>query len=321
MTLLEQLDSTFGFCVDKIEGRGEDSWFYSFNERAGIFGIFDGCGGSGSQTYEQAGGHTGAYMASRTAADAARRWFEQYCQGGSDSLEGYLTESLQYCAETIGAKVSKIRSSMFRCLPTTVALWLISVQENRLLATSISAGDSRTFLLDASGLKQVSTDDLHGEDAMSDIYSSAVMTNVVSAEGENHLHIRNVHQLPGCKFDEEVPCVLFACSDGCFGYLRSPMEFEYLMLETLMRACSIQEWQELIRQEIGKVAGDDQSMAAAVLNCGSFRTLQDTMRQRYLQLQAMVAEFGEDTEKRWQVWDGTYKYDYYSLSEGGVPER
>ena len=70
--MLNQLPLTFllSFCRDKIPGKGEDSFCYSFCDSAGMLGVFDGCGGAGARTHAYYSGKTEAYMASRLCAGA-----------------------------------------------------------------------------------------------------------------------------------------------------------------------------------------------------------------------------------------------------------
>ena len=75
-TRLDIVDAWFGFCHERVPGKGEDSWCHAFNERAGLIGVFDGCGGLGSRAYPSLSGRTGAYVASRTASGAVYDWFE-----------------------------------------------------------------------------------------------------------------------------------------------------------------------------------------------------------------------------------------------------
>lgn len=313
MTLLDCLDFTFGFCQEKKIAKGEDSWCYSFNEQAGLLGVFDGCGGSGAKIYQRLHSHTGAYLASRTVSNAVMRWFERACEGNGLSnaaLEAQISESLNACSAQAGQTATKLRSKLSRELPTTAAIWVVNMEGPCINATSISAGDSRTYLLDERGLMQVSVDDLRGEDAMSDLYNSAPMTNVISAKQPIKLNYS--------AYTLTKPGILLAATDGCFGYLRSPMEFEYLLLNTLMQSKSPHQWHQIISHEIESIAGDDQSMAVAAFSYGSFTRMQQALSPRYNTLKIIVQGFDDELQCRNQAWE-SYKSGYYQLAEGGVP--
>lgn len=320
MTLLSYLDAHIGYSCEKIPNKGEDSWCYSFNERAGLMGVFDGCGGLGAASYAKISGKTGAYLASRAVAGAALEWFSQGSETGVFDMEALKQQMLAYlsvCVKTADTVQSKFRGSMVRLMPTTASMWLMEPEQEpgRLKITSISAGDSRNYILCSSGLMQVSVDDLAGEDAMSNLYNDGAMTNVVSADGRFSLG-QEVFSLD----ISQSPVLLISATDGCFGYLRSPMEFELLLLETLMRAVSADQWKMLLQQSIGEVAGDDQSLSMAAFGFGSFRDMQQALLPRYREMAELSAALGDSTEKRWEVWE-TYKNNYYCLTEGGAPTR
>ena len=73
-------------------------------------------------------------------------------------------------------------------------------------------GDSRGYILDGNGLHQVTVDDVTVTDAMMNLREDAPMTNVASASRPYEIHRKQV-QL-------SEPAVVFAATDGCFGYLR-----------------------------------------------------------------------------------------------------
>jgi hypothetical protein len=65
----------------------------------------------------------------------------------------------------------------------------------------------------------------------------------------------------------EAPFLLLCATDGCFGYLPSPMHFERLLLEALRTARSVEGWSEAVQRSIVEITGDDASMA--VLGVGA----------------------------------------------------
>lgn len=313
MSLIDKIDVFWGFCHEKKEGRGEDSWCYSLNEHAGIIGVFDGCGGAGATVYKNISNHTGAYLASRAVADATMRWFDKLCSGESlaiKDLENHYLSHLALCSRVADQPSSKLKSTMMREFPTTVAMWLVLENAEKINVASVAAGDSRTYLLDHRGLMQISKDDLRNEDAMSDIYNNASMTNVVS--------ISHPFTLSSTARTIDTPGILLAATDGCFGYYKSPMEFEYILLDCLMQANCVDEWDAAVQAEISKVAGDDQTLAVLVLGYGSFEAIKAAFKARYEQLAQMMQYMGDDVQRHWDVW-AEYKQGYYRLAEGGIP--
>ena len=53
------------------------------------------------------------------------------------------------------------------------------------------------------------------------------MSNALSADTEFHINYRRV--------ELQSPFLVVCCTDGCFGYVRTPMHFEYLVLSHLLR--------------------------------------------------------------------------------------
>lgn len=313
MTLIDKIDTFWGFCHEKIEGSGEDSWCYSFNQQAGIIGVFDGCGGAGATVYKNIGNHTGAYLASRAAADATIRWFDKLCAGEGMEIKDLHTDlrsHLDICNRIAAQPSGKLKSTMMREFPTTAAIWVVLKNGNTFNAASVSAGDSRTYILDHRGLMQISKDDLRNEDAMSDIYNNASMTNVISAS--------HSFSLSSTVCPMEQPGILIAATDGCFGYFKSPMEFEYMLLDCLMHANCVDAWDTSVQGSISHMAGDDQTMAVLALGYGSFETLKSAFKPRYEQMKKLMQYMGTDTQRHWEVW-ADYKHDYYRLAEGGIP--
>lgn len=318
MSLLRDLDAHFGFSCEKIPTKGEDSQCEGFCDTAGVMGVFDGCGGLGAATYPKLGGKTGAYLASRAVAGAVMDWFshsQQQNRYDLSQLQPSILNALSQCVQEAEAVESKFRGSMVRLMPTTAALWFMEPRQGKLRAVSVSAGDSRNYILCPQGLLQISVDDLHGEDAMSNLYNDGAMTNVISADGRFSL------RQTGYILDyQKSPCVLISATDGCFGYLPSPMEFELLLLDTLMEADSIDRWRELLIEQIGAVAGDDQALSAAAFGFGSFQKMKSILAPRHRQVKAVMDAVGTSSQKRWLVWE-RYKKNYYRLAEGGIPER
>ena len=147
------LDSTLILGREKIADHGEDAWVYDVGEDRVMVGAFDGLGGSGAKRYEAYDGRTGAYIASRAAADAADAWL----RGGElseESLHRSICEELRAYkagAGTPGGAV--IKGSMTREFPTTVSVAVCRPAADGVTADFYWAGDSRGYILDENGLK------------------------------------------------------------------------------------------------------------------------------------------------------------------------
>jgi hypothetical protein len=98
------------------------------------------------------------------------------------------------------------------------------------------------------------SDDLRDPgDALANLRRDSVVSNAVSADTEFHVNYRRVKL--------EAPFLLVCATDGCFGYLPTPMHFEQLVLGPLTTTRTVTGWSDTIQQEISAVTGDDAAMA------------------------------------------------------------
>ena len=309
----EYLDCIAVVFKEKIEGLGEDSFCYAVNENGTMLGVFDGCGGAGAKEYPAFGNKSGAYMASRAAAGAARNWFTQtYTRSEADTarcagtLKEAINAALAVCKDNCGAGAgTKMKGSLFKAFPTTAAIAICSSESGEMYADIFWAGDSRVYMLDGCGLAQLTADDLSGDiDAYENISNDAVLTNVINSSADFTIHSRRVRL--------NMPCVVFCASDGCFGYIPSPMEFEYMLLDALDRAASVTEWEDLIGGQLAETSGDDYTLAAGVFGYGSFDALKEHFSARAEELYRSYIEPLESggTSTADELWQ-EYRENYY----------
>ena len=225
----QELNSIFSVAEEMVKNNGEDCFYYDVIDNNFIIAALDGCGGSGSKKYENYSGKTGAYIASRAVCGGVRTWF---CESNEESkLPNYIQEALSVCKK-YADKTGRIMGSLGKAFPTTTAIITGKLISNGIDANWYWAGDSRCYMLDYNGLHQLTTDDLDGQDAMSNLSNDGVMTNVINASTSFEVHNKKL------SFDS--PCILLTATDGCFGYLNSPMEFEYLLTDSLIKAKNLQ---------------------------------------------------------------------------------
>ena len=280
--LLTFTDTIFVVNGEMIENRGEDSYAFSLNNNCGMLGVFDGCGGIGARKYEEYENQTGAYLASRAAAEVVYGWFSEFCSEKTvlsgntvkpvcDEVARRLKERLCAMAEKTGR--TSIKGSLTKSFPTTCSLALFTHENKSLYSAFIWAGDSRGFILTADGLHQVTADDsADGDDALAGIRSDSRLTNMISADGGFVLHNRIIT----CS----QPCVVLTATDGCFGYFSTPMEFEYMLLETMKAASNANEWSKRLKAYIRRFAGDDYTIGIAAFGFNSFRSMQKAFAGR-----------------------------------------
>lgn len=309
---LTQLDMVLAFCQEAREGCGEDSLCHSFCRQAGLLGVFDGCGGLGGQSHRSYSGHTEAYMASRMVSGAVYGWFTETFPRET-MPERFPELDTRYIRPVLTAFQPKqesslpLKGSMYRTLPTTAAVALLSQGAGGPELTALWAGDSRIYCLTPEeGLSQFTVDDCSQPDPMENLYDDGILTNVISADGR--------YTLRQSRFRLPSPCLVLAATDGCFGYVSTPMEFEGMLLGSLEQADRGVAWEDALKKYIGSVAGDDYTMALASVGFGSFEALREAFLPRYEDIYHRYLEpvsrlHPDDREGRralWQRYRGNY---------------
>lgn len=301
---------------EMVPGNGEDSKSHMVTEDEGYIGVFDGCGGLGSKRYDCAKGHTGAYLASRLAA--RRVWeLERKYPGylhkydAADKLQRFLAsqfKTYKACLEDSGTAF-KMKGDLQKSLPTTAVIAAVRCHEDGIDAKYLWAGDSRGYILTQCGLAQVTADDIEGdEDALSNLSGDARLKNMLNADVPFVLNEKQI--------EVHEPCILLAATDGVFGYIATPMEFEYLLLWTLNNAKSLLQWEESLKREISKFASDDFTLSMVV--CG-FKNFEDLRAYFYVRQQEMFKQYIHPmkqereaglpvhSEELWQRYKVTYE--------------
>jgi hypothetical protein len=265
---------SFGFNLAKVEGQGEDADPIVREGRdLALVGVFDGMGGAGGTVYEtEDGPRSGAYLGSRVARDVVEdlmlatldpEWNLDAATTARD-LQREVKQALADRLADLHAPTSGLRSRLLRALPTTMALLALQRREprrGRWAAHVLWSGDSRVYVFDPQrGAAQLTRDDLRDSgDALVNLHQDSVVSNAMSADTDFVVHHRGV-QLTA-------PFLAVAATDGCFGYVPTPIHFEHLVLSALHDSQSTQSWSDLLQERIGAITGDDASMA--VLGIGA----------------------------------------------------
>lgn len=273
---------SFSFNLAKVPGRGEDSDpIVRDGRELGLVAVFDGMGGAGGTVYETPDGpRTGAYLASRVARDVVEErmlalldpeWNLDGPAAARDlrrSVKGALADTLR----ELNAPASGLRSRLLRALPTTMALMALQRREPRKghwAGHVFWSGDSRVYVLDpATGAHQLTRDDLRDRgDALANLRQDSVVSNAMSADVDFVVHHHQV--------ELAAPFLAVAATDGCFGYLRTPIHFEHLVLSSLRDSTEAGSWSRLLQQRIAAITGDDAAMAVLGVGAdhGEFRQL------------------------------------------------
>lgn len=281
---------SFAFNLGKIPDQGEDSDpILRDGPDLGLVGVFDGMGGAGGTVYETPDGpRTGAYLASRIARDVVERRMIEVLEpdwnlpgrATAEDLRRAVKDALVERLAALNAPPSGLRSRLLRALPTTMAL--VALQRTQpggpmWTAHVFWAGDSRAYVFDPSGAHQLSTDDIRDEgDAMANLAQDSVVSNAMSADTEFHVNYRKV-QL-------RAPFLIVSATDGCFGYVPSPMHFEHMTLKGLVQQRNTAAWSRSLQAEISAVTGDDAAMAVLGVG-GDLEQFRELFRDRVSQLE------------------------------------
>ena len=288
-------DILFFVAAPAIPNAGEDSWYHAVRDGTALVGVFDGSGGIGGRKYENYSGKSGAYVVSRAVAGAVAEWFRAGCAA---PLREYVDLALDVCKRFADPEIG-LKGSMRKDFPTTLAMMTASPLDGCVDVRCWWAGDSRCYLMDGNGLHQITKDDVNTSDPMANLTDDGVLTNVVNASVPFVIREKSVK--------EKTPCLLISATDGCFGYLPSPMHFELMLLDALMRADSVAAWKENIDLVLRGCAGDDYSMCVAGYGFSSFGDLQGFFSGRSAWL---FAELREKSRTELQtVWE-SYKTEY-----------
>ena len=297
---------SFGFNLQKIPEHGEDSDpILLVSENAAVVGVFDGMGGAGGTVYQTPDGpFSGAYLASRIARDVVESSLRQVLNGPAlngpvldapaqdapvlnapmmaDEMQRAIKIALQTGLVELRVPPSRLRSRLLRALPSTMAVAVLvraASEDPTWTCHLFWAGDSRVYAFDpGSGAHQLTIDDLrNGGDAMANLREDSVVSNALSADTEFSVRTRTVQLTE--------PFLLTAVTDGCFGYVGSPMHFEDLVISTMRDAADQGEWSAALQQRISAVTGDD--AAAALVAYGADV---DTFSQLFAARAAAVQE-------------------------------
>lgn len=306
---------------EKLENKGEDSVLAITNApNASFIACMDGCGGSGAKRYTKADNMTGARLASMHVGSALKNWFDEneYGYRGTEGkeqqelsteLKNAIDKELSYLRADLGDEDSGVWSRQIRMFPTTLAAVLAEVTgRNTIRCVFFWAGDSRAYLFRASGLNQISRDDIRGnDDPFSVLENDGILSNVISASNDYIINTTEVivHE----------PCIILTATDGCFSYLRSPIEFEGVLLASLMNANSPLEWEDSLRTILGRYASDDYTMALAVLGFQNWDAIKNAYAPRWEEYRKQFGEPLEDIlqtrdrQAHLELWE-IYKQNY-----------
>ena len=297
---------------EAVENHGEDSYFVrTLDSGLFVMGVFDGCGGLGGRRYTSLNKRTGAWIGSQTAAYAADAFVKRgkfnFSRESAQNFRDYIRKKLFDYKNRLEVSTGvQIGGKLKKSLPTTVCMAAARQDDSEInLCEFLWAGDSRGYILDDEGLCQMTADDIdaNGDDAFRNLREDGVLTNVANGDTSFELH-------SGTRYVSR-PSILVCATDGCFAYFLSPVDFEFVILDTMISADSTEKWLELLGKRIKEVTGDDYAMTLSCLGFGSF----DEMKIYFKARRECVAQFIKSQENASEeelaiLWE-QYRPTYY----------
>ena len=260
--------------------RGEDTFALNFRrDDIHTLAVFDGCGGSGAWKYPEFGNATGARVAAQTVSPEYLKWFDGI--GPDDAsdpgalarnLEKHMTGVLSGLKEL--AAPMGIVGNLVKSFPTTAACAVITdAPDGGIRLTALNAGDSRVYFLTPDGLVQMTRDDSRGNpDPLETLRANPPMSTMLNAD--------KPFTVTASRADIPGPCAVMAATDGVFGYVRSPMHFEYMLLKALDGAKTVYGFEEKLKEDVVRITGDDSTCVMSFYGWKSLSAVQRAMKPR-----------------------------------------
>ena len=201
---------------------------------------------------------------------------------------------------------------MRRNFPTTASILVENLQEQNVFF--LWSGDSRGYLCDKDGLAQITMDDIrfHATDAFANLYQDSAMTKQWNADRTISVHCKEIKEIS--------PAIYICATDGCFGFLSSPMEFEHMLLSTLMESNTPEEWKENLIQKWFVHFGDDSTMTILTVGFEHFSDLKMFYQERLSIIEKTYGKSFSDemnVQEREQLWQ-RYRKNYYRFENEDV---
>lgn len=281
--------------------KGEDAFSYNLSSKDVHFqAVFDGCGGAGAWKYPEYGNATGAFMAAHSMSEAFSEWTKSVNYADVRD-EKRLAEKFRIVTEKT-LRILKEKSSpmgisgnLVKSFPCTSAVSVVDLlPSKKLQITSLNAGDSRVyFLTPNNGLVQLTKDDSRGNpDPLQSLRDSAPMSNVLNAD--------KPFKITASRIQTKLPCAVICATDGVFGFVRSPMDFEYILLKCIVSAKSIVDFESKFETRIKEITGDDSTMLISFYGWSSYAAIVNSLRKRYLYVESLIKRIDackDDMEK------------------------
>jgi serine/threonine protein phosphatase PrpC len=278
--------------VAKKKDKGEDADpLLLKNGDSYYVGVFDGMGGSGATEYKTSNGtHTGAYIASREVKQACEEYLRKNITLEKEKLSIAIKNTLNDCIKRYNIKPSGLRGSIIRTLPTTLAIVSVDKIGKNKNVKSFWCGDSRNYILTKNGMQQISIDNLTEPlDPLENLRNDAALSNCIALGSSFEIHEYELEPI-------EEPIIAISATDGCFQYFSTPMHFEYMILESIVKSHNLNECKEKIIGRLNAFSGDDFSLALLLID-ESYEYWKKELSDRLYVLEKNYIFNLEDSEK------------------------
>lgn len=304
--------------------KGEDALTYNFQRNdLHTLAVFDGCGGAGSWKYPEFDNATGAFISAQIISRIYARWFSSLSADETKSAENlavaFHDESFKILTQ-LKSNVSPmgVAGTLVKSFPCTASIAIIGKHpemDDSLYLTALNCGDSRVYYLTpGSGLVQLTTDDSRGHpDPLKSLRVSAALSEMLNADKPYTIKSR--------KLLIHIPFAVITASDGVFGYVRSPMDFEWMVLECLITTDSFVGFENAFKEKIVEITGDDSTCLIAFYGWESFEDIKKDFKQRYETIRSLVEILDNEVEEKkealleriWNIYKKQTVYDEMDL--------
>lgn len=288
-------------------GHGEDTYLTLDFDDGYVIGVFDGLGGRSAGFDGITGGQIASKEASQTSEQILRQYNGKLTTVIAHQIQDTICQNLKSQADT---KMQKSRLSgtlTGKRLCTTIAITAIHEQETGSYSIDLAwMGDSRIYFLSPSkGLQQLTKDDLKvSKNAFEVIRSDPPMSQYLTADISPEWRINYTQ-----KSIRESGFIL-ACTDGCFQYLPAPWCFERLIIETMMKAESLDKWKFFLEEEYTQIKQDDVSLVLYPLGFNNFEDIKKSYIDRCKELLLLEENTTNETEALREIWNTHYQKNY-----------
>lgn len=324
MRISDVLGSFAEICYKPLGEKGEDALAYNLSRLdMHAMAVFDGCGGAGAWKYPEYRNASGAFVAAQSMAELFLAWFDSQSVSAL-AAPGELADSFHHAADERLQALKRrcapmgVAGSLVKSFPCTASVAITAREErDSILLTALNAGDSRVYFLSPScGLIQLTQDDSRGHpDALQNLRDNAALSNLLNADKPFQVSVRQARI--------KLPCAVICATDGAFGFLRSPMDFEHMLLKALLSASSMAAFEQLFESAVREATGDDSTCLLSFYGWNSYDGLKDDLQQRFAYVQRLIDRMDDAGEDRaaaeqviLQTWQAYKKQTVWDEMQG-----